>query len=117
MLAALKSWKTTAASVVAAIGVAAQVVVEMAEAPAKWRLIAMIVNAVALAVLGAVARDNSKTSEDVGAAKTPGPIVPDDAVRIPAGADAEAISKAVQAAVTSALALRKAGGAPPEPPQ
>lgn len=115
MLAALKS-STSVAGVIAAVGFAAQVVIEMAEAPPKWRLIALLVNALAVAALGILARDNKKTSEDVGAPNATKPIASDVAIQVAPGVDPEALRKAVQEAVTSALALRKPSSAPPAGP-
>jgi hypothetical protein len=67
MLAALKSWKTSITGILAGISLAAQAVLEVAEAPARLRVAAGLVNAIAIAALGILCRDNGVTSEQVGA--------------------------------------------------
>jgi hypothetical protein len=76
MLAALKSWQTTITGVLAGISLAAQAVLEVTDAPARLRVAAGLINAAAIAALGILARDNNKTSEQVGAPKASGQLPP-----------------------------------------
>lgn len=111
--ASLRSWQTTVAGILSAVGLVAQAVLELSEAPAKVRVVAALVNGITLAALGILARDNSKTSEDVGAphAKPAAPAIGvSGAIQAPPDVDAEAIALAVTAALQAALAARK-----PEP--
>ncbi|XXX79189.1 hypothetical protein WMF30_10485 [Sorangium sp. So ce134] len=62
----VKSWKTTLAGAIAGIALLAQA----AELPAWLRLVAWALAGLGAAALGALSRDNDKSSEEVGAAKT-----------------------------------------------
>lgn len=69
-----KSWKTTVAGICAAVGIIApQVAAALDNDPAtvvSWEVvIGAIITAASLFGLGAVARDNDKSSESVGASK------------------------------------------------
>lgn len=68
----MKSWKTSLGGVIFAIGGVTQVVVEIAQALSnsenpKLRSVGIMVATLGGALMGLAARDNNKTSEQVGA--------------------------------------------------
>jgi hypothetical protein len=79
-------------------------------------MLAMVVNAVAVAALGILSRDNNKTSEDVGAPNVPKQITV-GGLAIDVG-DVASAKAAIQELVKAAIAVRKTDGdASKGPPQ